>query len=359
MKVKKERAQLVTALGDIKPAIPRKGDDDMIRKVIFTGHDIAGYGEDMIMVVPYETDFATVAPSEEIAQMLQRVTATQFTLSFNAQNQIVMEAVKEADPEKNTRKTTMKTVLKTNPDSHLIEELTTGLLAEIATAEWYELSEDDCFGEAIKRCMYSASKDGTQPELACVHIAGAIVASSDDYRVSRYVLPYEFAGDVLIKAETCIQMSRFVFTRYAITNTWVLFLTADNKLLASRLLFLEYGDLDQFLDFTGTDYPLPDKLAEHVEHVALMSAGDHDIEKEITVTLEAAKVTLKAEREVGFAEIEIEADLAITDPVSFTVNPTFFAAMLTGTDDVVNIGADKAVFEIGDYFKHLVSLTVV
>jgi len=337
----------VAALNDIKPAITKKGDDDLQNKVIFTGQDAVAYGEGLVLVVPYATDFATVAPSTELIEMLRKVKADKVSFDLNAKNQLVLQAGK------------VKTVLKTEPDNPLLSEITTGLMAEVAAAEWYNLPDGNDLGKAIKACMYSASKDNTQPELACVRMVDNMVIASDDYRVSKYVLPFELAGEMLIRAEYCAQMVKFTFTQYAITDTWALFNTADNKMLAAKRVNAEYGDIEQFLTFEGTDYVLPDDIVEQVKQVAVLAAGDHDIEKEILVTLSPGTVTLRAEREVGFAEAVVTSDvLEVATPVAFTINPIFFADTLAAMNNTINLGDDKAIFK-QDTFTHLISLSIL
>jgi DNA polymerase III sliding clamp (beta) subunit (PCNA family) len=192
-----------------------------------------------------------------------------------------------------------------------------------------------------------------------VHVAGDQVVASDDFRISQYMLPEPFSGDVLIKARTCVQFSRFTWTQYAITQNYVMFLNADNVLLASRLVEAEYGDINQFMQFEGTEYELPSTLAKRVEQVAVMAKGDHDIEKEVKVYLKNGMAVVRAEKEVGWAEATAKhAGLLVTNDAAFTVNPFFLAEVLRLTENRITLGYDKALFK-KDRFTHLISLSLI
>jgi hypothetical protein len=87
-----------------------------------------------------------------------------------------------------------------------------------------------------------------------------------------------------------------------------------------------------------------------------MSDGDHDIEKEITVELDPGKITLKGEKDRGWARVEIEAkDAQIEHPVTFGINPEFLKHILNRTRHVI-LSPDKGLFE-KDTFRHLIGLT--
>lgn len=343
-----ERDLLLQILTTIKPAIPKKGDEDMLKRVIFTGHDVVAFSEDVVMAWPLEADFASVVPSEELINMLQKITAKEVDLIYS-KDQL------------NVKAANVRARLKTEPGSPLIEEVMHGVLTEADNATWYQMPTG--LNEAINLCKYSASKDATQLGLTCVHVAGNQVVASDDFRISQYVMAEEFAGDVLIKATVAVQMGKFNFTQYAITDQWAMFLDVNNVLLASRLVQEGYGDITPYMQFEGTQYEMPSTLAQRVEQVAVLAKGDYDIEKEVKVYLKNGVAIVRAEKEVGWAEATAKhAQLLVQQPVAFTINPVFLAEVLRLTDNTITLGPDKALFEKqmeAGYFKHLISLSLI
>jgi hypothetical protein len=344
--MKLERESMLQILTGITPAIPKKGDEDMVKKVVFTGTDAVAYSEDLVIAWPFTTDFQSVVPSDELASILRKSNSAEVDLEHKGHNLTIKMA-------------NMRARLKTEPESVLITEIGEGVMKEADDASWFEFKEPEVFKKAVNLCSYSASKDSTQIALTCVYVAGNSVVASDDFRISQYLLPEEFPEEVLMKATSCVSMNRFLFTRYAITGHWVMFLDENDVMLAIRWVDEQYGDVSQYMQFEGQDYELPSNLAQKVEQVSVMAKGDYDIEKEIRVTLKNGAAVVMAEKNTGWAEATVKhAGLVVERPVTFTINPLFFAEVLRLTNNLVTIGDDKALFKQGD-FTHLISLSLI
>jgi len=336
-----DRNQLLTMLNGIKPAISRHGDDDMLKRIIFTGTDAVAYSESMCIVWPFVTDFRTVAPSDEIIQILNRITAEKVDLVYSKECLNIK-----------TGKTRAR--IKTEPDSRVLGEVD-NLLAATEATDWWQLPAQ--FLEAVRLCMFTTSKDNTQRALMCVHAIGNDVVSSDDFRISHFRMNDPVGHEMLIPQAACLEIVKNQAETYAVTETWLMF-NADNNgniMVASRVVPETYGDVEQFFDFEGERFELPADIVKHIDTVAVLAHGEHEIEKEITVEMEPGKITLRGERDVGWAVVDIDAKGFNPTPSLFGINPTFFKYILELTNDLT-LTPEKGLF-VKDAFRHLIGLT--
>jgi DNA polymerase III sliding clamp (beta) subunit (PCNA family) len=351
MEVKRET--LIEMLGGLKPAIPAKGDEDMTKRVVFTGKDAVAYSDSMCVVWPFETDFRTVAPSDEIIQILSRMSGEMVQLIYS-KDCINLKAGR------------IKARIKTEPASRVLEDVDK-LLASTET-DWFEPPGN--FIDALALCMYTTSKDTTQRALMCVSVNGDNMISSDDFRISHHKLNAPMGHAILIPQAACLEIVKNALNKedpnnppvctYAVTDTWCMFNADTNRniMVASRVVSEPYGDVMPFFDFEGDIYKLPDKVKDHIDAVSVMAEGEYDILKEISVHMDTGKVLLNAERDLGWVKAEIDDDgFTPAAPATFTINPDFFKEIL-GRTQHLKLGTDKGLFEEGD-FRHLVSLTVV
>jgi len=117
----------------------------------------------------------------------------------------------------------------------------------------------------------------------------------------------------------------------------------------------EYPEIEQFFEFEGDEFKLPNALKEQIETAAVMSDGSFDVDQNISVVISKDGIIVRGEKDVGWVEGKVKADFDIDSDVKFMINPGFFRTILDKTN-IVKIGDNCAMFSIGDNFRHLVAL---
>lgn len=347
---KVDRKELLTALQTVKPAIPTNEDPDVNKKVVIQGRMIIGLSEDLVIIYPVSKTIpinSIAAPYDELVALVSNSSSQNIDLSMKKDKLILID-------------NNLKVTLRVDTDNRLFDDLESieALLQDLPD----ELSEYSSeLGEAIKLCMYNASKETIQAILSCVHVAGNVVESSDDYRISRCTLPTEFDGDVLIPAKICKHIVKFAPTGYSVSDSWVLFEKilddARSAFILSRQVALEYNSVDEFIKVQGKKCTLPKRLSHSIGQVGVLATGEFDIEKTIRVEISSDKVLVLAESDKGLAESTLESEEISwkDDPIVFYTNPEFLSEILAKTNTMV-VGDNRILFEY-DSFEHVLCIS--
>jgi hypothetical protein len=191
----------------------------------------------------------------------------------------------------------------------------------------------------------------------CVYVNGDDVVSSDDFRVSHFRMTTPMGHTMLLPQASCIEIARHPVTTYTVTDTWFMFNTGADLMIASRIITEDYGEVADFFKFDGVKYTLPKSVKSHIDAVSVLAEGEFDIEKLITVELDTGRVVISGARDIGEATAELkDKTFKPANPATFTINPEFFKEVLARTQDM-KLGDDKGLFEVGN-FRHLIGLTI-
>lgn len=208
------------------------------------------------------------------------------------------------------------------------------------------------FIEAIRFCLFTASKDMSKPILTNLHIEGSSVESSDNYRITRAKMGKgKMDGGILIPAGAAKNLPGFAPIEIATTKTWAHFRNKDKAVLSCRLFSGEFPKLDKFLKPKGDEIQFPEKLKDVLERAGVFSVADFDTDREVTITVKKDKMSVRAEGADGWFEEKIRAK-GIND-LSFKIHPGFLSDILTHSVKAT-IGKNAIVFKDKN-FTHVVS----
>ena len=336
--MKLKTKELLTILSKLKPGLADKSIVEQATHFIFTGKQILTYNDQICIVYPFETGFHGSVPARELYKVLSDIKQDEIELSHDEANLIIQS--------KGT---------KANLLSHGGEEILELVkVLKLTSIVWQDLPEG--FLEGVFLCMFSASKDVTQPVLSRISVADTFINSSDRMRISNYEMQGPIDSPFLLSRNDAQELVKFSITKYCVGDNWVYFGMEDGVIFCSRVVKEQYPDTEEYFELEGVRIKLPKDLKQSVDSVLVLAEGDSDIDKKIDVEIAEGKIRCKGERDVGWIENELDIRYSKEKGIKFSINPIFFSQVLEKATTVI-CGEERALFRSGS-FKLLVLLYV-
>jgi len=348
--MKINRQELLNILNYCRPGLAVREIIEEAVRFIFTGKEVTTFNDKVCIIAPFETDFACSVHGEEFYKILSSIKEDEVDIEV-VDNQMKINAKKT--------KAGLSTIIGE-------KERVIGLIANLQTSTkkkgfWKKLPED--FIKGIYLCMFSASKDMTTGVRCCVAVKGDKIYSTDNLRISKYLLSSE-TEEMLIPARDAAELVKYDVKKYGISNGWIHFITNEGVMFNCRTMVGDYpfGTISKFFREPENELIIPMEMKEVMKAAAVVAEGDVEIAKTVEVTIEKGKILCKSEdkgkkwmiKEVDFPEYE-------GDKVLFYVNPGFFAQVLDKSTSLFLVQGeelpDKAVFT-NENFQHLLALPV-
>ncbi len=339
MKTKKQ--DLINILTIVRPGLAKKGIVEESNNFIFSGKNILTYNDKICIAYPFETDFQCSVPANEFYRIVSGIDKEELELTLK-NNKLSIKAQKT------------KAELSAGTGENILT-MVDGLELDSVQKKMKPLPTD--FIEGISLCALSSSKDQTNPVLTCLFINNNIIASTDDFRISEYLMKGKIETCMLIPAASILELTRFDVKKYAIDihGAWAYFLSDDNLLFCCRLVAGEFPNYSTFFEgFDREEIQLPENIKQAISSSAVLTEGEMDVEKEISVEIKSGKIRCKGQNQIGWIEIENDIVFNTDRDINFSINPFFFEKILSHTNSMF-IGENKALFKSGD-FRHLIAL---
>ena len=324
-----QRQTLVNALARLKPGLSSK--DIIELGVCFNFHKdtIVTFNDLISISIPLETGIEGAVRAEDLYKLLDKITTDEIEL-IQTENELQIKA----------SKIRAGLALKT--------ELLSPLSVE---GEWESLPGQ--FKEAIAFCQFSTSKDMTKPYLTCIHIEGVKVSSSDNWRITQFVMSEPILRNFLLPASAANTLLRYDITHMALDDAWIHFADEETSLIFSvRRILADLIQLDQYFDVKGQLIRLPN-LVKTLERAKIMVEGDSDLDLTIKLHLEPGKLICRGQKEIGWVEEQVSLDYEGV-PITMMVNPLFLADILSRTREMV-VSENMCLFW-GENFRHVMML---
>ncbi len=339
MQIIKQR--LMDILNDLRPGLAKKDVIEQATHFLFTGEEIVSYNDRICIMYPFETDFICSVKGEELYKIISGAYGE--FLEVNLKKDQLRIA--------GTKTNAGLSILVAEPRvEHIIETMK----KEAKIVKWMKLPEN--FTKGAFLCMFSTARDLTRGILTCVHFDKDLIISTDGLRASKYVLDKKIKPFDL-PSKDVMELVKFQVTQYALTEGWAYFKTDDDILFAGRTFTGDYPtQLKDKFDFKGDKtIILPIELKKAIEMVGVLAEGDIDINKIIEVDIKEGEITIRAEKEVGWADQSLEIEYK-GDPITFYINPIFFSQILDKSVNMI-IKGNQALFVTED-FQHIISLPI-
>lgn len=207
------------------------------------------------------------------------------------------------------------------------------------------------FIRGLMLCSFSTVKDVTRPYLEAVCVRDNFIFSSDNFRISMFVLDSEI-DDMLLPASSIKELNLYNITHVANCGSWIVFKTSDGIEIYVKTLKTDFPELQQFFAFEGDYCRVPDSFKEIVETVSPFSEAEFSIDKTIEVIFQNGKIACRVLS--SSAEIYRWVNINSNKDFIFKINPDFLKAILDKAT-VMKVGQDRIMFRSGS-FRHLISL---
>jgi len=327
-----QKTNLLNILRAIKPGLSAKGLIEQSDCFAFTGDMVITYNDRITIGYPFETDFDGAVSANELYKILQEISEEDIDLSVSEKNELVIKS-----------KSTKAKLNLFETKEEIIQTINTRI------DKWENLPID--FIEGISLCLFSTSTDMTQGFLTCLNIIEDKIISSDNLRISQFIMSSEMES-FLLPASSAIELVKFDVNKYYLSDSWAYFKSDSGAILCSRIMSDEYPDVEGLLNLTGDRFKLPKDVQKAIKTASILAEGDFDIDKRIEITVSKDKIKCVGEREIGW--VESEKDISFDGTIKFGIHPDFFYHVLNKATTAI-YNEDKLLFKSGS-FKHLVLL---
>jgi len=342
--LKIKRQELVDALTVVRPALAQRAINPQTTHFVFNKEHLIAYNDRIAILYPFKTDFQCSVAAEELYKILTGISLEEIVLSFK-------------DDKIHIHGKGFNAGLATETGDAVLDLVA---VLKIDKAKKNKLSLPEDFIEAITMCMFSASKDVSNPAMTCLLIEDKYVASTDDLRISEYKMKGEFKETILLPASSAIDLSSYKVTEYSIApdKQWAFFFGDNGVIFCSRLVNAEFPDYVPFMEgFDDNEIQLPKETRSMVEISSILTEGESIVDKEVTIEFGNGQMTIRGKNEKGWIENEVETGWKSDAVVQFAINPFFMLKILDHTTSMY-YGEGKALFKSGE-FHHVIALRVL
>lgn len=336
MKIKKDK--LLEALETVLPGLAKKEIVDQLTHFAFSGSDIITYNDKICILYPLETEFVCSVRAEDFYKVIKAMEAPELEITHDEGKLKISGGRTKAS-------------IKTQKGGDIFDAVEDLGVYEIRKMHFLP----DDFIEALRLNLFSASKDMTDIKFTGIFVDKDCVVSTDNLRVSQYILSESIETIFLIPASAAEELVKLPVVEFLHKNGWAFFRTKDEILFCSRLLdHGEYPDLQDLLDFDGVKLELPEKLEDVISTALIMSEGETDAERLIEIEVNAKSIRCRGENDRGWIENELDHSLVLKTPLQFEINPTFLLMIMKHTRKMVYTEG-RARFEAKN-FQHAMSI---
>jgi hypothetical protein len=340
-----QRLELLDALKAVKAAVPTRDTPETNNRIEFRGNYVMGISAEIVITYPLSfsvSDEDITVLYEELVTLLANSNSEEIDISVKKDKLIVVDA--------DVRVSFVLSPRAVNDD---VDHLAT--LAKAVRKNCCGIEEE--LLTAIDVCMQSTGKEKTESALSCVHVHGSFVDASDDYQISRCKLSTPFEGDTLIPAKMCRVVLDFEPESYHLEKAWSIFTKTieglkDRAYLFIRAVDYHVEDVEPLLQVKGHKCVFPPTLAQKINQIGILSAGDFALEKNILVKILSGMIQISTESFYGKAianvsskEIEWNGD-----PTAFYTNPYLLSRIAsTAKSMIISKTCDRILVKDGNF----------
>jgi DNA polymerase III sliding clamp (beta) subunit (PCNA family) len=345
--MKIDRKELLKGLENILPALNRNSFVGHSNEFIFTGRQIVGYSDQICISFPFKTDFSFSLPAEEFYKIISNIDVD--ALDIN---------IKESKLE--IKGKGLKSNINCNVDESILDVID-ALGIPKAKKESKELHKD--FIEALKFCVFSASKDLQQEGLRCISIDNKFITSTDGYRISQYKIKNKFEFPFLIPASSVGELIKYDVNKYFISKdkNWIYFFN-DEISFCARLINTEFPSCIKLFNGFNEDIEIkiPKGINKIIEAAEILASGEKRIDKEIQVGIFKDRWECKGQNDFGdiVREIAFVSKGIKEKGIKFNINPYFLKDIILKVETMFYSDDGKKILFKNNDFKHVIALLI-
>lgn len=316
----------MSALTQLKPGLSNKGIVERSACFHFHSDCVVSHNDVASVMVPFLSGITGSVKAEDFYKILESISEEEVALTVEEKELILSAGT-------------------TRAGFALYSDSVSPLTVE---GEFFQLPES--FVTGINFCQFSVSKDMTRPHLTCIHIRGRKISSSDNWRITQFIMEESSPLDFLLPSDFVSDLVKFPFTHVAKDLSWVHFADENSGAVFSlRLKAGDFIDVDSYFEIEGTQVSLPLDLIPAIEKAKVMTEGDHLLDIAVQLHIEPGKLICRGEKAVGWVEKEMAIDYS-GPPIALLINPVFLQEILSCSNNVI-IGEKSCLFESSN-FRH-------
>jgi len=333
------RTGFLKVLEKVKPGLASKDIIQQATDVILNEGEVSTYNDFVLVSCLFNTGIVGAVKAKELFQMLQRMQGEDVSL----------EAVQEG---------LMLRCGKARACIMMDPEITLPLpdLAAMDDAEgWTQIP--DGLMDAVKFCLFSASRDLSRGVLTCIHVDMDMVESCDNFRATRRDVEGSTMEELLIPVRAAEDLVKYAVTEVLVEEAWLYFRNADGLIFACRRMDGDWPDISGPFEIEGASLTLPDGFKEVVERAGVLAQAEFDADRRVEVRVVKKVMQIRSGGPAGRFEEDIALDKYKGPDLRFIVHPGDFADVLGLSLDMV-VGEQWLKFS-GEGFQHVVCLMEV
>lgn len=210
---------------------------------------------------------------------------------------------------------------------------------------------------ALKLCVFSASKDMSRPILTCLCCdkTNEAVYASDSYRVAKASVP-KLKQSFTIPASIINELTKYNFSHYQVKPNWIHFKGEDGILFSFRTVDGKFPveACEENLHVKGDEITFPSEMKEILERSEIFAKRESALDQEIQVNIKGKRLTISGQSEYGWIKEKASIQNTAAREINLIINPVFLQQILSETTDCV-IGEQLILFS-SETFKHAIVL---
>lgn len=326
------RQELIKALNKVRPGVANKEIMEFTNCFSFHENIIRAYNDQISVLQPMKTGLKGAVLAQEFFALINKLSDETLDIE-NDEDKFIIKGKRS--------KAKINIVQEYDLPSPIINNNST----------WNLLPGN--FIEGISFCLFSTGKDMTRPELTNLNIAKNKIFSTDKYRITRWIMDKPTKKNLLLPGGAATHLIRYAPTKYFAEKEWIHFINDEKTIFSSRIMSVEYPDIEPFLAVEGDSIKFPPDLISAIDRAEILAKTE--FEQDLIISLSLKKSTLICKGEGVLGEIQETFRIKYNGPdIELFIHPIFLKEILSKLKEVI-IGEHSLLFE-GDNFSHVISL---
>ncbi len=316
----------------LKPAFKTNDISEFGQYVYFLEDRIMAYNGNVCIIVPTENKQEVALPVDEFEKFVNRVSSDEIIMTIGDNIELKAGRAKATFAINNDILDKVKHINIQIPNK----------FTELPTK----------FIDGIKLTRHSISKDKGREDQTFLKVDGNILASTDNFRVSEYVLDSDMES-MFIPRDVLQYLISYNVKEYALNEGVVYFKTEEDIYFMTRLGDVTFVEYKHLFEVEGNKFTFPKGMADMIDTASITVDGTFDIDKMVKIVVSDGVITVSSQNDIGRVEVEEKIDDKATD-ASFFVNPEFMLDILKVTNEAI-ITDNLILFTI-EGFRQLIAL---
>ncbi len=346
-----KRSEFITAVKSVMSGVEKSGNVLGMDYLIFDDLWIRSFRDEISVSYPLTSGLKGAAKAEELFKVVSKMSGEELKVEIIEEKLTIEDGA-----------TLLKLSLLRSEQLDLALERIKTLKTD--TLEWFYIPKG--FIEGLKLCASSAGTDPSLGYLGGVHFDGARVISTDNYRVSEYIM--EEAVPKIFTLPTSLALGFLKidtqFETIALDRAWLHLTNKEGAIFSARLMSSDYpidkiSGVFEVLQYSKetTGYTLPEGLEKVLDRVEILASGvEGELESlsQITLTYTEGYLILQASKDIGEIVDSIPWDKNHPpEGTTMKMSPDFLKSILGVTRTFQLSPTKKAIFFMSPKFRHL------